>query len=233
MAGMRTAMPFVSAGHIHRDHHHRAPALRDVRLQVARQRGGGLVPIPDHTAGAGFAASIVYYFKWIGTHPLSGAGSEGRTVAGGKGAPDTTNGPSERSWSGHGPVHPDRPGTKLPDGPVHRPAFALPSGNGRPDPVHPAGEFPVVLVLIVVALIFVGLGFLVRQAKEQMIDPLCRRGGLHFEPGAITIWASGRRAGHRVTEGAGVLLIVALLLTPFVLEVLRWTWRRYWSRYSR
>ena len=84
------------------------------------------------------------------------------------------------------------------------------------------GAFPIVLVLIVVGLIFLGLGFILRPDRKDLSqayaggeDPVFELGGLYY---------ADERMEKRMTLGTNVvaaLLLVALVSLPLALEVFR------------
>ncbi len=84
------------------------------------------------------------------------------------------------------------------------------------------GAFPIVLVLIVVGLIFLGLGFILRPDRKDLSqayaggeDPVFELGGLYY---------ADERMEKRMTLGTNLvaaLLLVALVSLPLALEVFR------------
>jgi len=84
------------------------------------------------------------------------------------------------------------------------------------------GAFPIVLVLIVVGLIFLGLGFLLRPDPKELTqayaggeDPDFDLGGLYYVGEAL------ERKMTLGTNTVAILLLAGLVSLPFVLEVLK------------
>ena len=99
--------------------------------------------------------------------------------------------------------------------------FGLPVDTNNLILVTTTGELPVFVFLLLTGIIFVGLSLLVRPGQEEVSKPYASGETFDFESrGNYFLTDASVRQGISISEGAGVLLVVALLLVPVVLEVL-------------
>ncbi len=221
MQGMRTAMPFVSLAIFIGIITIVLPPFGMFASKWLISEAAVSFPFLIFLLGAGFAGTFVFYFKWIGT--ILSAEPGAKPV---RWRDDPL--PRTYKWT-LGALMVGAVALSALIGPVLRylifpfidRAFSLPIGTDDLTLFTAAGEFPVFLFLLLVALIFIGLGFLVRPAKKQISTPYACGEDFHFESRSNYYLGEGTVSrAIRVAEGAGVLLVIALLLTPLVLEVL-------------
>jgi len=179
-------------------------------------------PLLIFVLAVGFAAIVVYYFKWIGVVVSSGAGERPRRLR------DDPSAPSYR-WS-LGLLAAGAVVLSLAVGPVVRYLvlpfvqrfYELPVSTDDLSLFTGLGVFPVFLFLVLAALVFIALGWLVRPRRdERRATPYACGESYEFQLGGAYYltdrWADlATKAGNAV----GVVLIAALLLVPVLLEVL-------------
>jgi ech hydrogenase subunit A len=169
----------------------------------------------------GFAGMTVYYFKWLGAI-LS-------TSPGARPVPLTYDPlPRNYRWT-LGALMVGAVGLSALIGPTLRHLilpfmegnYLLPVSTDDLSLFTSSGEFPVFLFLLFAALISVGLGLLVRPDAEKVSIPYACGETFEFESrGNYYLDAEKVRLGITVTEGAGMLLVVLVLVVPMLLEVL-------------
>ncbi len=221
MQGIRTAMPFASLAIFIGIITIVLPPFGMFASKWLISEAVVSFPFLIFLLAAGFAGTFVFYFKWLGTILSTEPGA--RTV---KWRDDPL--PRSYKWT-LGALMTGAVVLSALIGPVLRYLiapfinryFTLPIGTDDLTLFTAAGEFPVFLFLLFVALIFIGLGFLVRPSKEEMSTPYACGEDFHFE--SRSNYYLGERTVVQVVnvaEGAGVFLVIVLLLTPFLLEVL-------------
>ena len=169
----------------------------------------------------GFAATFLFYFKWVGSILSAGPGARS---AGFRNDPM----PGTYKWT-MGALMAGAVVLSALIGPVIRYLidpfiernFSLPVDTNDLTLFTTTGEFPVFLFLLFVALVFLGLAFLVRPAREEISTPYACGEAYSFEGRSNYYLHEGNvQKAIAVSEGAGVVLVVVLLVTPFLLEVL-------------
>lgn len=221
MQGIRTTMPFASLAIFIGIITIALPPFGMFASKWLISEAAVTFPFLIFLLAAGFAAIFVFYFKWIGT--ILSAGQGAKSV---KWRDDPL--PRNYKWT-LGALMVGAVGLSILIGPVLRYLiapfinryFALPVGTDDLTLFTAAGEFPVFLFLLFVALIFVGLAFLVRPSKEEVSTPYACGEDFQFESRNNYYLSEGTvKRAIAVAEGAGVLLILAILLVPVILEVL-------------
>ena len=179
-------------------------------------------PLIGIILSVGFAASIVYYGKWLGkifaTGPMTG-----RPTALREKVPDLYRftlgallvGGIVLSF-GINLV------TKYLVDPFVARYYPTPIGGETFSLTTGLGAFPIVLVLIVVGLIFIGLGFLFKPKRKDLSqayaggeDPVFELSGLYYVD---------ERLERKMSLGTNVvaaLLLIALIMIPVALEVFK------------
>jgi ech hydrogenase subunit A len=171
MQGIRTTMPFVSLAIFIGVITIVLPPFGMFASKWLISEAAVTFPLLTFLLAAGFAATFVFYFKWIGTVLSAGPGA--RSVG-------WKNDPLPRNYKWTlGALMAGAIVLSVLIGPVLRYLidpfvgrhFALPVNTNDLTLFTTAGEFPVFLFLLFVALIFVGLAFLVRPSKEEVSTP--------------------------------------------------------------
>jgi ech hydrogenase subunit A len=178
-------------------------------------------PLLMFLLAAGFAGIFVFYFKWMGT--ILSAGPGARSVR-------LRDDPSPRNFKWTlGALMVGAVGLSVLIGPVLRSLilpfidryYTIPISTNDLTLLTTAGEFPVFIFLLFVAIIFLGLAFLIRPAKEEVSTPYACGENFEFESRSnYYLSESTVKKAISMAEGAGIVLILALLATPLLLEVL-------------
>ncbi len=168
----------------------------------------------------GFAAMVVFYFKWMGAILSVGPGVRSVPL---KGDPL----PRTYRWT-LGSLMVGAVALSALIGPVLR-YLVLPfiDRNFGVSVVTDdltlftsSGEFPVFLFLLFAALLFVGVGLLVRPKEGEVTTPYGCGETIPFESRGSYYFGEARvKQGIMITERVGAALIIATLLLPFLLEV--------------
>lgn len=219
MSGLRTRMPFVSLAIFVGATTIVLPPFGMFASKRLISEAALAFPFLIFLLAAGFAAIVVFYFKWIGAI-LSADPAERPT--------GLRHDPTSRwyKWT-IGSLMAAAVGLSVLIGPVIRHIIdpyvnlysAPPVGTGGPGLFTFSGELPALLLLIIVAVALLGLAF--RPKDDRVYKPYAGGEDFAFEP-AGTYYLGVKNADliTRVAEAAGVLLIVALVLVPVLLEVL-------------
>jgi ech hydrogenase subunit A len=222
MQGIRTTMPFASLAIFIGIITIALPPFGMFASKWLISEAAVTFPFLIFLLAAGFAAIFVFYFKWIGTILSAGAGA--RSV---KWRDDLL--PRNYKWT-LGALMVGAIGLSILIGPVLRYLiapfinrhFTLPVGTDDLTLFTAAGEFPVFLVLLFAALIFVGLAFLVRPSKEEVSTPYAGGEDFQFDESRSNYYLSEGtvKQAIAVSEGVGILLVLLILVVPALLEVL-------------
>lgn len=220
MLGLRTRMPFVALvlfiGMI-------TIVLPPFGMFAAKwliSEAAVAFPVLIFLLAAGFGSTVVFYFKWLGAILSSGPGVSARPFRG-----DSTL--RAYRWTlgalaagavvlsvliGPVLVQLVRPFIeRFYDSPIETNNFYLYTS---------LGEFPVFLFLLLAALVFLGLGFLLRPRAEEVSVPYAC--GEVYEGEIVGEYYLGERwvkLSTTVSEGVGVLLVAVLVTVPLLLEV--------------
>jgi ech hydrogenase subunit A len=221
MQGMRTTMPFVSAAIFIGAITIVLPPFGMFASKWIISSAAAVFPLLIFLLGVGFASTAVYYFKWIGNILSSGPAAKPVTLR---------DDPLARTYKWTlGALMAGAVVLSALIGPVlsylvepfTERFFGLPVDTNNLILVTTTGEFPVFVFLLLTGIIFVGLSLLVRPGQEEVSKPYASGETFDFESrGNYFLTDASVRQGISISEGAGVLLIVALLLAPVVLEVL-------------
>jgi ech hydrogenase subunit A len=221
MQGIRTNMPFVSLAIFIGIITIVLPPFGMFASKWLISEAATAFPFLIFLLAIGFGGTFVFYFKWLGG--ILSAGPGARSV---RWRDDPL--PRNYKWT-LGALMAGAVALSVLIGPVLRYLvapfidrnFTLPVGTDDLTLFTAAGEFPVFVFLLFVALIFIGLAFLVRPSKEEVSTAYA--GGEDFQFESRSNYYLAERNVTRVVsvaEGAGVVLIIVLLLVPFILEVL-------------
>jgi ech hydrogenase subunit A len=179
-------------------------------------------PLIGIILAVGFAASIVYYNKWLGKIFATGPMAERPTAL-----------REKVPW-----LYRLTLGALLTAGillsfginlvtrylvdPFVNQYYPAPIGGETISLTTGLGAFPIVLVLIVIGLVFMGLGFLVRPNRRELTqayaggeDPVFELSGMYY---------ADEKLERNMTLGTNVvatLLLISLLTLPIALEVLK------------
>ena len=221
MEGMRTTMPFVSASIFIGVVTIVLPPFGMFASKWIISSAAAAFPLLIFLLGVGFAGTLVYYFKWIGNIlsavpgkqrvslradplPLNYKWTLGSLMAGAV-VLSALIGPAIRYL-----VQPF----------IER-HFVLPVGTNDLNIFTSSGEFPVLVFLLLVGLIFVGLALIVRPGKEEVSKPYASGEDFHFESrGNYFATGAAVTQGIKISEGTGILLVALLIAVPIVLEVI-------------
>jgi ech hydrogenase subunit A len=170
----------------------------------------------------GFAASIVYYGKWLGRIFATGPATERRTMMKEKVPVLYRLTLGALLVAGIVLSFGVNLVTKYLVDPFVARYYTTPIGGETISLTTGLGAFPIVLVLIVVGLIFLGLGFVLRPNRKDLSqayaggeDPVFDLGGLYY---------ADERLEKKMTLGTNVtawLLLIVLVSIPLALEVLK------------
>ena len=177
-------------------------------------------PLIGIILAVGFAASIVYYNKWLGKIFATGPMTERPPVLREK-VPllyGLTLGVLLTAGIllsfGINLV------TKYLVDPFVNQYYAAPIGGETISLTTGLGAFPIVLVLIVVGLVFMGLGFLLRPNKKELTQAYAGGEDPEFELSGL--YYADEKLERKMTLGTNliaVLLLISLLTIPIALEV--------------
>lgn len=220
MQGMRITMPFLTAAIFVGVITLVLPPFGMFASKWLISSAAATFPLLIFLLGVGFAATVVYYFKWVGSL-LSSAPAENRV----KFRADTL--PSIYKWTlGSlmagavvlsaliGPV------LRFLIGPFVERYFDLPVGTDDLNLFTSSGEFPVFVFLLLAGILAIGLAIIVRPEKEEISKPYASGEEFEFESRGNYFAGEGSVSqGIKASEGAGVLLVALLLIIPLVLEV--------------
>lgn len=179
-------------------------------------------PLLIFVLAVGFAAVVVYYFKWIGVVVSSGPEERPMPLRSDPSAP-------AYRWS-LGLLAAGAVALSLAVGPVVRYLvlpfvqrfYELPVSTDDLGLFAGLGVFPVFLFLVLAAVVFIALGWLVRPRRDkQRATPYACGESYGFQLGGA-YYLTDRWAGLATWAGTavGAALIAALLLIPVLLEVL-------------
>jgi ech hydrogenase subunit A len=172
--------------------------------------------------GLAFAGTVVFYFKWLGAVLAAGPGARSIRL---KDDPL----PRTYRWTlgvlmAGAIVLSALIGLVVQYliGPFIEQHFTLPEGTEGLDLFSLSGELPVLLLLTLTVLVFVGLRVIMRRAPSEEIAKLYAGGEeFEFEGRSNYYLKEGTvKRAVRWSEGAGALLVATLLVVPLVLEVL-------------
>ncbi|MGD0817120.1 MAG: proton-conducting transporter membrane subunit [Methanomassiliicoccales archaeon] len=179
-------------------------------------------PLIGIILAVGFAASIVYYGKWLGKIFATGPMTERPTVFKEKVPALYRSTLAALMVAGILMSFGINLVTKYLVDPFVGRYYTTPVGNETFSLTTGLGAFPIVLILIVVGLIFLGLGFLFRPNRKDLAqaytggeDPEFDLGGLYY---------ADEKLEMRMTLGSNVvaiLILIALVALPIALEVFK------------
>ncbi len=179
-------------------------------------------PLIGIILSVGFAASIVYYGKWLGRIFATGPTTERRTILREKVPVLYLFTLGALLVAGIVLSFAVNLVTKYLVDPFVTRYYIAPIGDETISLTTGLGAFPIVLVLIVVGLIFLGLGFLLRPDRKDLSqayaggeDPVFELGGLYYADEGT------ERLMTRATNVTAVLLLIALISLPLALEVFK------------
>ena len=179
-------------------------------------------PLIGIILSVGFAASIVYYTKWLGkifsTGPMTGR----PTILKEKVPPLYRITLGALMVAGVVLSFGINLVTKYLVDPFVGRYYSAPIGGETVSLTTGLGAFPMIIILIVIGLIFLGLGFLLKPKREELSqayaggeDPIFELSGLYYADEPLQ---------KKMTLGTNVvatLLLVGLLVIPIALEVLK------------
>jgi len=223
MQGMRTTMPFVSAALFIGVITIVLPPFGMFASKWLISSAATTFPLLIFLLGIGFAGLVVFYFKWIGNVLSAGPVSERVTLR-------TDPLPRMYKWT-LGALMVGAVGLSVLIGPVLRYLiepfialhFALPIESNDLSLFTSSGTFPVFVFLLLTGIIFLGLAFIVRPGKEEISKPYASGEEFEqeFETRGIYFTTEATVAqGIKLSEGAGILLVAALIAVPLLLEVI-------------
>jgi ech hydrogenase subunit A len=221
MEGMRAKMPFVSAALFIGIFTIVLPPFGMFASKWIISSAALTFPLLIFLLGVGFASTLVYYFKWVGNILSAAPGSRRVTLRA-----DPL--PANYKWT-LGSLMGGAIVLSALIGPVIRYLvqpfidrhFILPVGTNDLNIFTSSGEFPVLVLLLLVGLIFAGLAIIVRPGEEEMSKPYASGEDFDFESrGNYFASEAAVMQGIKVSEGAGVLLVVLLIALPIALEVM-------------
>jgi ech hydrogenase subunit A len=179
-------------------------------------------PLIGILLSVGFAASVVYYGKWMGRIFATGPRTERMTILGGKVPIIYRLTLGTLLVAGIVLSFGVNLVTKYLVDPFIGRYYVLPIGGETISLTTGLGAFPIVLILVVMGLIFLGLGFVLKPSRQHLSqayaggeDPVFDLGGLYYVD---------EKLERKMTSGTNltaVLLLVALVLLPFALEVFK------------
>jgi ech hydrogenase subunit A len=222
MQGIRTNMPFVSAALFIGVLTIVLPPFGMFASKWLISEAVTAFPSLMFIMGLGFAGIVVFYFKWLGAVLSAGPGA--RSI---KLKDDPL--PRTYRWT---------LGTLMAGAivlsaliglvvqyliaPFIERHFTLPEGTEYLYLFTLSGELPVLLLLTLTVLIFVGLRVILRPApREEIAKPYAGGEEIEFEGRSNYYLKEGTiKRAIRWSEAAGALLVAALLVAPLLLEVL-------------
>lgn len=220
MVGLRSRMPFISLAIF-------VGAITIVLPPFGMFASKWLVseavitfPFLAFLLAAGFAAIIVFFFKWVGNILSTGPDLPEDQQARGRVAP-------VYGWT-LGSLIVAALGLSILIGPVVQyllDPFLMLHFSGELSSnafslFSRLGEFPVVIFLILAAFVFLGLSVLVRPSPGTKTTPYACGETFNFQPGGNYYLTEGQvDYVRRVSEAATAILLIVLLLVPLFLEV--------------
>jgi len=179
-------------------------------------------PLMGIIISVGFAASIVYYSKWLGKIFSNGPMTDRPTILKEKEPLIYRVTLGALLVAGVVLSFCINLVTKYLVDPFVGRYYSAPLGSETFSLTTGLGAFPIVLVLIVIGLIFLGLGFLFKPRREELSqaytggeDPVFELSGLYYADESMQ---------KKMTLGTNViaaLLLVGLLAIPIALEVFK------------
>ncbi|MBI0584570.1 MAG: NADH-quinone oxidoreductase subunit L [Methanomassiliicoccus sp.] len=220
MQGIRTTMPYASAALIIGVFTLVLPPFGMFVSKWLIVAAAGTYQLLLFLLVLGFAGMMVYYFKWIGTILSAGPGARSIPVR-----EDSLA--RNYKWT-LGALMAGAVVLSALIGPVLRYLiapfieryFVIPVGTDNLSLFTSSGEFPVFLFLLLTAIIFLGLMFLVRPGEDEVSKIYAGGEEFELETRNNYYWDGAKvLRAVAVSEGAGVLMVVAILVLPFLLEV--------------
>lgn len=223
MAGLRDRMPFVSIAFGIGVFTIMLPPFGMFASKWLVAEASISLPLLMFLLAMGFAATIVYYSKWLGRILQAGTRSEGPS-------------PAKDSLSR---VYKYTLGALVVGAigisflikwvvdylvnPYVEPTFGVSVGGSSISIFSTLGEFPIVVFLIIVGLMFLVLGMLVRPRQEELSKPYLCGESYEFETGGF--YLTNMFDKDRVTTYSNlvaVVLLVVMISIPLLLEVDPW-----------